>query len=44
MAHLRQQFKDALGNIEPSNADKSNAPKAHQQVPQATSCMAASLE
>ncbi|MEB2529148.1 nucleotidyltransferase [Kocuria rosea] len=31
MAHLRQQFKDALGSIEPSD-DKSNAPEAHRQV------------
>lgn len=32
MAHLRPQFKKALGLIEPSDDDKSNAPKAHQSV------------
>lgn len=31
MAHLRQQFKDALSRIEPGS-DKINAPSAHQQV------------
>lgn len=31
MAHLRQQFKDALSSIEPG-VDKINAPEAHQQV------------
>lgn len=31
MAHLKQQFKDALSSIEPSD-DKTNAPDAHQQV------------
>lgn len=31
MAHLRQQFKDALSSIEPG-ADKVNAPEAHRQV------------
>ncbi|WBM79129.1 nucleotidyltransferase [Cryobacterium breve] len=31
MAHLKQQFKDALGMIEPSG-DKANAPEAHKQV------------
>ena len=31
MAHLRQQFKDALSWIEPGS-DKINAPSAHQQV------------
>lgn len=31
MAHLRQQFKDALSSIEP-NQDKTNAPEAHQLV------------
>lgn len=31
MAHLRQQFKDALSSIEPSD-DKINAPEAHQLV------------
>ena len=34
MAHLRQQFKEALGAIEPDN-DKANAPEAHQQVREA---------
>lgn len=31
MTHLRQQFKDALGSIEPGD-DKANAPMAHQLV------------
>lgn len=31
MAHLKQQFKDALGSIEPSD-DKINAPEAHRLV------------
>ena len=31
MAHLKQQFKDALSSIEPSN-DKANAPEAHRLV------------
>jgi hypothetical protein len=31
MAHLKQQFKDALSSIEPGD-DKTNAPEAHQQV------------
>lgn len=31
MAHLRQQFKDALSSIEPSD-DKTNAPEAHRLV------------
>ncbi|ANC29698.1 hypothetical protein I598_0105 [Isoptericola dokdonensis DS-3] len=31
MAHLNSQFKDALGNIEPSD-DKVNAPEAHKTV------------
>lgn len=31
MAHLRQQFKDALRSIEPGE-DKANAPEAHQLV------------
>ena len=31
MAHLKQQFKDTLSSIEP-DADKTNAPEAHQQV------------
>lgn len=31
MAHLKQQFKDALSSIEPAG-DKTNAPEAHQQV------------
>jgi hypothetical protein len=31
MAHLKQQFKDALSSIEPGD-DKANAPEAHQQV------------
>lgn len=31
MAHLRQQFKDALSSIEPGD-DKINAPEAHQLV------------
>lgn len=31
MAHLKQQFKDALSSIEPGD-DKINAPEAHQQV------------
>ena len=31
MAHLKQQFKDALSSIEPST-DKANAPEAHKQV------------
>lgn len=31
MAHLRQQFKDALSSVEP-NADKAHAPEAHQAV------------
>lgn len=31
MAHLKQQFKDALGQIEPG-ADKANAPEAHELV------------
>jgi hypothetical protein len=31
LAHLKQQFKDALSNIEPQS-DKSNAPEAHKQV------------
>jgi tRNA nucleotidyltransferase (CCA-adding enzyme) len=31
MAHLRQQFKDALSAIEPGD-DKTNAPEAHRQV------------
>ena len=31
MAHLKQQFKDALSKIEPG-ADKSNAPETHKQV------------
>lgn len=31
MAHLRQQFKDALRSIEPGD-DKINAPEAHQLV------------
>lgn len=34
MAHLRQQFKDALSTIEPDD-DKANAPEAHQQVREA---------
>ncbi|WOH18095.1 nucleotidyltransferase [Paenarthrobacter sp. GOM3] len=33
MAHLKQQFKDALSSIEPG-ADKANAPEAHQLVRQ----------
>ena len=31
MAHLKQQFKDALGSIEPGD-DKTNAPEAHNLV------------
>lgn len=31
MAHLKQQFKDALSSIEPSD-DKANAPEAHRLV------------
>ncbi|QAV69235.1 nucleotidyltransferase [Salinibacterium sp. UTAS2018] len=31
MAHLKQQFKDALSSIEPSD-DKTNAPEAHRLV------------
>lgn len=31
MAHLRQQFKDALSSIEPGD-DKANAPEAHRLV------------
>lgn len=31
MTHLKQQFKDALGSIEPGD-DKANAPAAHQLV------------
>lgn len=31
MAHLKQQFKDALSSIEPGE-DKANAPEAHQLV------------
>lgn len=31
MAHLKQQFKDALSAIEPGD-DKANAPEAHKQV------------
>ena len=31
MAHLKQQFKDALSSIEPSD-DKTNAPEAHRMV------------
>jgi Second Messenger Oligonucleotide or Dinucleotide Synthetase domain len=31
MAHLKQQFKEALSSIEPSD-DKTNAPKTHQLV------------
>jgi hypothetical protein len=31
MAHLKQQFKDALGSIEPGD-DKTNAPEAHRLV------------
>lgn len=31
MAHLKQQFKDALGSIEPSD-DKASAPEVHQLV------------
>lgn len=31
MAHLKQQFSDALSSIEPGD-DKTNAPDAHQQV------------
>jgi hypothetical protein len=31
MAHLKQQFKDALGSIEPGE-DKANAPEAHRLV------------
>lgn len=31
MAHLKQQFKDALSSIEPGD-DKANAPQAHQLV------------
>lgn len=31
MAHLKQQFKDALSSIEPG-ADKNNAPEAHRLV------------
>lgn len=31
MAHLKQQFRDALSSIEPG-ADKVNAPEAHQLV------------
>lgn len=31
MAHLKQQFKDALSSIEPGD-DKANAPEAHQLV------------
>lgn len=34
MAHLIQQFKDALSSIEPGD-DKANAPEAHQLVRQA---------
>lgn len=34
MAHLKQQFKDALSSIEPGT-DKANAPEAHQLVRQA---------
>lgn len=34
MAHLRQQFKDALSSIEPG-ADRANAPAAHQLVREA---------
>lgn len=36
MAHLIQQFKDALTSIEPA-ADKTNAPEAHQLVRQVLS-------
>lgn len=32
MARLRQQFKDALSSIEPSDVDKSNASEAHRKV------------
>lgn len=31
MAHLKQQFKDALSSIEPGD-DKEHAPEAHRQV------------
>lgn len=31
MAHLKQQFKDALSSIEPGD-DKANAPEAHRRV------------
>lgn len=31
MAHLKQQFKDALSSIEPSD-DKTNAPEVHRRV------------
>ena len=31
MAHLKQQFKDALSSIEPGD-DKANAPEAHRLV------------
>ncbi|CAI9388180.1 nucleotidyltransferase [Microbacterium sp. T2.11-28] len=34
MAHLRQQFKDALSSIEPGD-DKANAPEAHRLVREA---------
>lgn len=34
MAHLKQQFKDALSSIEPGN-DKTNAPEAHVLVREA---------
>ncbi len=32
MAHLPTQFRDASSNVEPSDADKANAPKAHADV------------
>ncbi|PDQ35123.1 MAG: hypothetical protein B5766_07315 [Candidatus Lumbricidophila eiseniae] len=35
MARLRQQFKDALSSIEPSDVDRSNAPEAHRLVREA---------
>ncbi len=34
MAHLKQQFKDALSSIEPRD-DKANAPEAHKLVREA---------
>ncbi|MCC6266814.1 MAG: nucleotidyltransferase [Dehalococcoidia bacterium] len=35
MAHLRKQFAEALGNVEPDDDDKGNAPEAHKAVREA---------